>query len=394
MQAELSAGASLKVHAIETLASSAAALRIREQVFDLLAQHLPVSVTVDKLGDARLAESVFSAICVILRSALDDARAASDSLSIAIDATVLSPQQVWLRRCELLGPGPLYLLLGSALTPPASDAELRRQQDKFWLQCWHLRTSRQVRMALAPQVSSPCPLLASELAPGILPPLGLQVPPGTAWAPMQVDLTDFANAAGELDDVALHAALRGCIERGETMHDQADWPTAAMRHDGWLNRRVAISVTGIGDLAARRGLDPGCFLALQNLSKALQDVRSVVNDYSRQLAALIGPPASLQLADTGHGPDWQARWQKALQFAAMRHRNLLAISPWAVFPSANTADSRYSDLLPLLAYADLCAFPEPPCLQDWSVNKFKHFHHRAWAVLERKDERKLFAERI
>lgn len=394
MHAELSAGASLKVHAIETLASSAAALRTREQVFDLLAQDVPVSVTVDKLGDAGVAEAVFSAICVILRSALDDARVASDYLSIAIDAAALLPQQVWMKRCEVLGPGPVYLLLGSALTPPASDVELRRQQDKFWLQCWHLRNSRQVRMALAPQVSSPCPLLASEPAPGILPPLGLQVPPGTAWAPMQVNLIDFANAAGELDAGALHAALRRCIESGEALHDQANWPTAAMRHDAWLNRRLAISVNGIGDLAARRGLDPGCFRALQNLAKVLQDVRSVVNDYSRQLAALIEPPASLQLADTGHGPDWQARWQKALQFAAMRHRNLLAISPWAVFPSAATADSRYSDLLPLLEYADLCAFPEPPCLQDWNVNKFKHFHHRAWAVLERKDARKLIAERI
>lgn len=394
MQASSKAGASLRVHAIETLASAAAAERVREQVFDVLAQYLPLSVTVDQLGDSALAETVFGATCAVLRSALDAARAEPASLSIAIDATTLHPQQAWLRRCEVLGPGPVFLLLGSALTPPATDTVLRRQQDKFWLQCWQLRASGLVRMALAPMVSSPCPLLPSESAFGILPPFGLQVPTGTAWVPMQVCLTDFANAAGELDNFALHAALRSCIEHGESLHDRAGWPTAAMRHDAWLNRRLAISITGIGDLALLRGLDPGCFHALQELSNILHDVRSVVNDYSRQLAALVQPAPSLTMADSEHGPDWQARWQKALQFVAVRHRNLLAISPWSVFPSLHAADGRYADLLPLLEYADVCAFPQPPCLRGWNINKFKYFHHRAWAVLERKDARKLFAEQI
>jgi hypothetical protein len=394
MQAESPAGASLRVHATETLASSAATERIREQVFDVLVQRLPLAVTVEQLGDSALAETVFGRICAVLQSALEAARADPASLSIAIDATTLLPQQLWLRRCEALGPGPVFLLLGSALTPPATDAGVRRQQDKFWLQCWHLRNAGQVRMALAPMVSSPCPLLSSENAFGILPPSGLQVPPGTAWIPMRIDLTDFANTVGELDTFALHAALRACIERGEALHDQLSWPTAAMRHDAWLNRRLAISITGIGDLALLRGLDPGCFHALQELGNILHDVRSVVHDYSRQLAALIEPVPSLEMVDTEHGPDWHARWQKALQFVATRHRNLLAMSPWDVFPSQRAADSRYSDLLPLLEYADVCAFPQPPCLQGWNVNKFKYFHHRAWAILEQKDARKLFAEQI
>lgn len=394
MQARLQAGASLRVHAIDTLASAAAAERVREQVFDVLAQRLPLAVTIDQLGDSALAESVFGATCAVLGSALEAARGKPASLSIAIDATVLRPQQAWLRRCEALGPGPVFLLLGSALTPPAADSDLRRQQDSFWLQCWELRTSGLVRMAIAPMVSSPCPLLSSEKACGILPPFGLQVPTGTAWIPMQICLCDYANASGELDHFALHAALRACIELGESLHDKANWPTAAMRHDAWLNRRLAISITGIGDLARLRGLDPGCFQALQELGNILHDVRSVVNDYSRQLAALIQPAPSLKMVDSEHGPDWHARWQKALQFAAVRHRNLLAISPWAVFPSLLAADDRYADLLPLLEYADVCGFPEPPCLRSWNINKFKHFHHRAWAVLERKDARNLFAEQL
>jgi hypothetical protein len=92
--------------------------------------------------------------------------------------------------------------------------------------------------------------------------------------------------------------------------------------------------------------------------------------------------------------DWQKRWRKALDFAAIRHRNLLAMSPWSVFPTGEPADSRYSDLLPLLEFADACAFPAPPCLRGWNTNEYKHFHRHAWAVLERRDARQLFAEQV
>lgn len=392
MHTHTATGASLCVHALDTLASGAAAERLREQVFDVLAQRLPVAVTVEQLGDARHAVAVFAGVCAILRAACDDARTSGAQVSIAIDATELTPEQLWAKRRAVLGPGPLYLLLGSALTPPATEPALRRMQERFWSQCWRLRGC--VRTALAPLVSSPCPLLVSEAAFGILPPAGLQVPPCSAWIALEVNLLDFASGAGELDVFALHDALRRSIERGDALHDEAAWPTAAMRHDAWLNRRLAISIAGIGDLAMRRGLDPGCFHALQDLAKVLHDVRSVMHDYSRQLAALLDPVPALELSDAEHGPEWHARWQQALQFAATRHRNLLAMSPWSVFPSSGHTDIRYSDLLPLLEYADVCAFPESPCIQGWNINKFKEFHHRAWAVLERRDARKLFAEAI
>ena len=387
-------GVSLRLHALETLASGAAAERLHEQLYDVLAERLPVAVTVEQLGDECHAASVFAAFVPCCARPATTRAPVAAHISIAIDASTLSPEQLWTGRCEVLGPGPLYLMLGSALTPPSVEPQLRRMQERFWSECWQLRNSGQLRTALAPMVSSPCPLLASETAFGILPPAGLQVPPCSAWVTLQVNLTDFASAAGELDVFALRDALRRCIESGETLHDEAAWPTAAMRHDAWLNRRLAISITGIGDLALRRGIDPACFHALQDLARVLQDIRSTVHDYSRQLAALIEPLPALELADAEHGPAWHARWQKALQFAATRHRNLLAMSPWSVFPSSGSTDSRYCDLLPLLEYADVCAFPAPPCLRSWNINKFKDFHHRAWAVLERKDARKLFAEAI
>ena len=405
MTQQSSGEASLQLHAMETLASIAAVERLQEQVFDVLIQHSSVSVTVRGIGDPLHAEASFAQVCAILESAAKEAGAPAAGLAVAIDAGVLSPQGLWMKRKEILGPGPLYLLVGSDLTRPSSDPEERRRQDQFWLQCWHLRNGGHVRTAFAPMVSSPCPLLSSEVADGILPGSGLQVPPGSAWVPVEVDVTHYANDQGELSVFALRESLRRSVEYGESMHDELDWPTAAMRHDAWLNRRLAISVTGIGDLAKIRGLDPQSFVGLKDMGAVLQEVRETLNNYSRKLATDTEPVPALKMSDPSRGPSevvgrsdwhsvWQSRWQTALRFAAIRHRNLLAISPWSVFPSGDTADSRYCDLLPLLAYADVCSFPLSPCLSDWNINEFKYFHHRAWAVLEQKDAQQMIAEQV
>ena len=392
MRLETSGGASLRIQAIETLASGAAAERWLEQTVDVLARGLPLSVTVESLGVE--AETSLGQICGMLKSAVDIAHVDSSLVSVAIDASALPPQLIWLTRCRVLGEGPVYLLVDSSLTPPSAVYESRQRQEKFWLQCWHLRTTRQLRIALAPTISSPCPLLSSEIARGILPLTGLQIPPGTAWIQMQLNIANHANRRGEIDTPSLHRCLRKCIQLGESLHDETDWPTAAMRHDAWLNRRLAISVVGIGDLASSRRLNPGCFHALKDLGAVLQDVRDFVDETSRQFATQSQPAPSLVVNDGSRNAAWQARWQKALEFAAMRHRNLLAISPWAMFPTGSAADSRYCDLLPLLEFADACSFPPPPCIRGWNVNEFKHFHHRVSAVLGSKDARQQIAEQV
>ncbi len=391
----------LQLHAVETLASIAAVQRLQEQVFDVLVQRASVSVTVRGLGDPLHAEAMFTQVCGILASVVREAGAAAASVVVAIDAGQLSPQLLWMKRSEILGLGPLYLLVGSDLTRPSSDSQERRCQDQFWLQCWHLRNAGHVRTAFAPMVSSPCPLLSSEVADGILPSSGLQVPTGTAWVPVEVDVTNYANERGDLSVFALRECVRRSVEYGESMHDETDWPTAAMRHDAWLNRRLAITVTGIGDLAKKRGLDPQSFVGLKELGAVLQEIREAANNHSRQLATVTEPVPALKMSDPSRGPsdvvarsDWQSRWQTALRFAAIRHRNLLAISPWSVFPSGDTADSCYCDLLPLLAYADTCSFPSSPCIRGWNINEFKYFHRRAWAVLEQKDAQQMIAEQV
>lgn len=391
-------GVALRLDACKTLPSSSAVMRMQQQVFDLLARKLPVTVTIEGLQGDLQPEVLFVRACKLLQRPLLDAAAATASLGIALAGSKLSPQFAFMVRAAILGHGPCHLLPGSTLLRPASELVGRRRQERFWLQCWHLRGTAGFGVAFAPGITSPCPLFSAEPAAGILPPHGLQVPPGTAWAFQQVCITDYVGDAGELRTEALGKRLRSAVDRGDRLHDEQDWPTAAMRHDSWSNRRLAISITGIGDLVRMRGADPRSLIALQELHEVLRWIRETVNARSRELAVAKEHAPALNIAEAGGSiatlTAWRTQWQAALQFAATRHRNLLAISLWSVFPAGESADLRYCDLLPVLAGADSCSFGQPPDLGHWNVNEFKYFHQRAWAVLERKEATHVIAERV
>ena len=387
----------MRLDAYETLASQAAMLRAQQQVFDLLARRLSVAVTIGGLRGDKRPEVVFVKFCKVLQGALLDSGMPASTITLVLDGADLSPQFAWMVRCAILGHGPVFLLVGGELSRPASDPDWRRRQDRFWLQSWHLRNCKFMQTAFAPNVTSPCPLFAAEAAAGILPILGLQIPPGTAWAVSQLNVCDFTDSRGALDESALRDRLHRCIAAGDDVHDEADWPTAAMRHDSWSNRRLAINVTGVGDFAKSQGMDPRSLIALQELETIVRLIRNIVDECSRELANKKEYAPALQIAADGAataGLAWQSRWQAALQFAATRHRNLLCISPWSVFPAGEPADARYCDLLPILAYADTCAFAGAPCLRPWNINEFRYLHQRAGAILEQKDAQQMIAEQV
>lgn len=372
-------------------------LRVQEQVFDLLARRVPIAITVDGLRGDKRPEVVFVKFCKVLQKALLDSGMPPRAVTLALDAVDLSPQFVWMVRGAILGRGEVYLLVRRDMSRPAVESGLRRRQDRFWLQAWHLRNCDYVRTAFAPSISSPCPLFAAERAGAILPTVGLQVPPGTAWAYSRLHIGDYVGADGEVSEYALRECLQRCIAAGDRVHDEAEWPTAAMRHDSWSNRRLAICMTGIGDFAKAQGMDPRSLIALHELESIVQLVRNIVDEHSRELAAQKQYAPALEIAEGGAasaGLAWRSRWQAALQFAATRHRNLLCISPWSLFPSSEPADPRYCDLLPILAYADTCAFAGAPCRRAWNVNEFKYLHQRAGAILERKDAQQMIAEQV
>lgn len=265
----------------------------------------------------------------------------------------------------------------------------RDTEQRVWEALWQLRDVVPVVTTLPAVVAPACALLGDEGADGIALPGLLPAPAQTAWVGRSVDLAEFADARGELRYAALEGALRDSVEQCDDAHDVAAWQGAGLRADSRMNRRLAIVVRGWGSLVHRRGDDPCALATLRSCEALLDRVRGVLTQRSRELAAERGRCPSLDAGATRvveFGAEMQARWQRALEDGATRHRNLLAMSPWDVFPRDAGADFRFADLLPLIRLADTVCFRRDVDIAHWNINEFKSFHERLGAILRRRND--------
>ena len=373
------AGAALSVKVDTVLDSHSAALLLRQQVYDLATAGEKLTLTMLEMGTGRQARSKFTELCRLLRRTVVEVNVSSQDLGFVIDAASILPQDAWRIRSEHLGVGQLFMHIPKGTAPNGT-----------WTQAWQLRANHMMRLVYAPHVVSQTRLLPDESAPGIAGQMCAQVPTGTAWICAELVLQDFADSTGSVDMGHLEQCLTDMVERSDRMHSTVRWPTAQMRHDAWLNRRLAINLRGIGLLVLKRGLDPGCFAALEAMHDLLEEIRRILFAATHRLASREGIVPALDQADPGRllpggriGEGWAWRWRQALEAAAVRNRNLLALSPWSVFPPG-TADFRYANLLPLLRHADVCLFDEPHDTENWNLSEFRNFHQRAAAVLHQR----------
>lgn len=395
------AGAVLSIDVDSALGSELSVGRFRQQAYDVLVSGLPLSAGVAGLKPGLAAPAQFSLVCEALHAAILDAAVPADRVEIVISADALLPEEARAIRRQTLGDGVTYVLAGSTMMRPRGRSEACKRYDEFWFQLWRLRDASTVRAAYASLVTSHCSLLATECADTVLPAIGIQVPQHSAWIPLEVNLCRFANAGGSLDEAALESALRQCVALGDALHDEVAWPTAKLRHDAWLSRRLAVLLTGFGELVSMRGDDPRRFSCLQELTHLVAWAKAILRATSRSIAWQSGHVPALDSLDPmrgllpGHSHEgWQKRWQQALDTAATRNRNLLVLSPWSVIPAMHAVDCAHFDLLPLLVLGDACAFGKPPPMRDWNINKFKLLHQRTWALLEQKERRERFAEQV
>ena len=387
----------LSIDAQRVAASRFARTQFQQQVCDLLSRGLPVSLTVTGLEQQPQAVELFRAACAVLASAAAGSAAAASGVEIVIPASAMPPNVAWSSRCEILGRGPLYLLAErrDMRTERAKHGKSRR----FWEELWRYRTEPNLRLACAPLVRSHCPLLANELGATILPCSSIQVPKGSAWVVQAIDLLEFSNSIGVLDRTALATALQQSISLGIDAHTDTEWPTPQLRHDSWLNRRVVTVIYGIGDLVVRRRQDPCALACLANLRATLNWIRETLCKESKRIAladdllpaiSQINPEQSLG----GDRKRWHARWSAAINDHASACRNLFVLSPWSVFPRVVDPEPAYLNLLPLLDFADACAFPEQPQLMNWNIRQFTQLYQCAAAVLARRDATQRFAEGV
>ena len=171
--------------------------------------------------------------------------------------------------------------------------------------------------------------------------------------------------------------------------DRLHWSQAGQLSDARQNRRLAISVTGLGDLILPRGLDPQDLDALRWLSAIVMRIRKILWHHSGQMARKYGCLPALCRSDPSNGWDdsahresWRHHWRIALEKSAVRHRNMLVLSPYSVLPSDGSCDAAYTDLLPAIACADAWSFADVPQAGNWNLSEYKTFHRRAWAVIQ------------
>ena len=236
-------------------------------------------------------------------------------------------------------------------------------------------------------VRSICPLLADEAAASVLPLTGLNVPRASAWLVLGINLAKIADASGELDRDDLRARVDEAIPLADELLDRTRPPTMAQRRDATDNRRLALLVEGIGDLVAKRARDPADFACLHELQTELLVIRNAINLASAREARRRGPLPALSLPfhewfDGHQQARWRQHFEAARRRAAVRHRNLLAMSPYSVLPSRPACEPGYADLLPLLAFADAWAFSGGRRFDGWNLSQFKHFHTRARAIIQ------------
>jgi hypothetical protein len=273
----------------------------------------------------------------------------------------------------------MFFVLDSRATPSLKNEAC------LWGHLWEMRDFTPVSVVVPTVVTSSCPLLVEENADAILSSTGMQVPQDSAWVPMQVDVSGFQTHSGEIRLGALEAALRDCVDRGDALHDAQAWPSRAMQYDSWLNRRLAVSICGWGELVRNRGADPTVFQTLKDLEELANFIFETMRARSRALASERGYCPAVDLAGASihaGGKEMRLRWQRAVDGAALRHRNLITMSVWDIFPRRRPADTRYFDLLPILRCANCLSFRREVDIKHWNVVEFRRFYERLIAILQ------------
>ncbi|MGI9262245.1 MAG: hypothetical protein ACR2QR_09435 [Woeseiaceae bacterium] len=291
---------------------------------------------------------------------------------------------------SFFGAGQRFVFLDSLQMQSHRNEKVATTSSANWTYLWRAReSSRQVLPVYGGFVKSICPLLADEAAVTALPVTGLQAPAHSAWLPVHLDLAVLADEKGCLDSENLVQVTAEALQVADQLIEQSRWPGRRRQADARLNRRIALIVSGIGDLVARRGHDPGDLSCLRSMHRLIEKIRRELYAGTAQLARQYGEVPSLSRAcppgnwfQGPHHHAWQARFDKARLDATVRHRNLLVLSPYSVLPSVIRPTPRYMDLLPLLRLADAWAFAGPQGLSGWNVTQFKYFHMRARAIIQ------------
>ena len=392
-------GADIQVWPREILRSEAATEHFLRLIAGPIYDSVPVTLSLKDLGPDDSGIDVLEKFCSSIRRYLGADKSLLSRIGLSLHSHQIPMQAYLLISRTLLGSGPRYVILDSLQMKQHNNRRVQEETERNWSFLWRQRDfENRLLPAYGAGVRTGCPLLGDEAAEAVLHQHGIQVPAGSAWLPIGLNLPHFADDKGQIGWPLLQSALESCIDLGDQLLDVLSWATAPQRNDASLNRRLAVVISGVGDLVRMHGNDPGCLKCLRwvdgivcRMRKILWDRSHVIARETGLLPSLVRSDPSGGLCDHSHRKNWQQRWHLALASSAVRHRNLLVMSPYSVLPQSGEGTHRFTDLLPILLHADAYAFEGQPCLSDWNIGHFKRFHTRAWAVMQQLSARSIIA---
>lgn len=395
-------GLSLPVSVSSIIADKFAAEAFLENLACLVAKNVLVCLQPEDFPDSYTPTDAWQLLCEAVADYLSKKKLPKRQLATCMHSHQIPLPAYCLIADSLFGRGRRYVFLDSLQMAAHRDPRIETRTSANWVFLWR---QRNVGYPVIPVyggfVRSACKLLADETATTIEPVASLLVPGGTAWTSVGLPITRFCTDAGSIDQQRLRDALRALVILADQLIDGSSWHNSLQQTDALTNRRLAVHISGLGDLLQTRGQHPGSLASLEWLTHLIRTIRSELLAASAKLAADRGAlPALLDANPVGHWQEgahrdrWQRYWRTAVSEAALRNRNLLVLSPASVLPSNGADSAAFTDLLPLLTLADAWSFACNAPTPGWTLAQFKDFHRRARAMIQASQHSSFVAARV
>jgi len=383
-------GTAQRVSVREVLDDGTAGKAFIRRLCELVGEGIPVNLSPEDFCNEESGVDSWQRFCEVIRAALLSRKLSGRNIGLCIHSHQMPLEAYRLVADVVLGPGPRYVFLDSLQMAAHGNPVVEQRAEANWSFLWRQRGMAGPLMPVyGGIVRSACPLLADEVAATVLPGPGPHAPVGSAWLPIMLPMMEFATPGGQIKWQLLLPAIRKSLAIAEKMLDLVSWYGSDQQADAWENRRLAISVTGLGDLVQQRGEDPTSLECLRWLVDVVTRIRGELYEQSGRTAARAGAIPALgeanhvsQWSAGPHRESWRQHWELAVRQSAVRHRNLLVVSPYSIIPTGASAAPAYSDLLPVIALADAWNFAGPPDFRGWNVAQYRHFHRRARATIQ------------
>jgi hypothetical protein len=258
------------------------------------------------------------------------------------------------------------------------------------LQLWHGLTDLAhrvpgIHVVLQHTTRPACALAGEERTDAVLPRSLFETRADTAWPALRIALDRLLAHSPGTAIVELRRLLRASLRLADNLAEQLDWCSAELSQDALINRRVALHLTGFGELIDRWRLDPADFTSVDLAMRWVGVVRQLMLRESNALARERGNFPGLDLRDiestlTRSLGDERAR--RLLRRAGLRHRHLLVMSPYGVFPAAASRCPlpAYLHLLPILRWADTVAMFGDGMARALPLDVWRRLLCTTWAI--------------